>query len=70
MKKLNLERASKLLPHGSISEISFDVHIVQSTVSRILQGKNMKGADKVQDSVYKMLLKNKQEIEQLLAEYE
>lgn len=70
MKKLNLKEASKLLPHGSVAEISFDVHIVQSTVSRILQGKEMKGVDKVRNCVYKMLLENKQKIEELLSECE
>lgn len=69
MKKLNLKKASKLLPHGSVSEISFNVHIVQSTVSRILKGEELKGFDKVQDCVYKMLLENKHEIEKLLSEY-
>lgn len=68
MKKLNLEKASKLLPHGSVSAISFKVHIVQSTVSRILQGKEMKGTEQVRDCVYNMLLENKHKIENLLSE--
>lgn len=67
MEKLDLKKAATLLPHGSVAEISFNVRIVQSTVSRILQGKEMKGADKVKEHVYKMLMKQKCDIDELLS---
>lgn len=66
MRNFDLTKAASLLPHGSIAEISFNTRIVQSTVSRILQGNEMKGMDKVRDCVYQMLLKQKKEIESLL----
>lgn len=68
MKDLDLKKAAKLLPHGSVAEISFNVRIVQPTVSKILQGKEMKGADKVKIHVAKMLVELKKNIDEVLSE--
>lgn len=70
MKDLDLKKAAKLLPHGSVAEISFNVRIVQPTVSKILQGKEMKGADKVKLHVMKMLIELKKNIDEVLSESE
>ena len=66
MKEIDLKKASKLLPHGAIAEISFNTRIVQSTVSRILKGDNLKGRDKVKNSVVSMLQELRNDIDALL----
>lgn len=70
MKEMNLKKAAKLLPHGAIAEISFDIRISQSTVSRIIQGEKLKGADKVKSGIFKRLFLLKKDLENILSEFE
>lgn len=70
MKEINLKKAAKLLPHGAIAEISFDTRISQSTVSRIIQGEKLNGADKVKSRIFEMLSLLKKDLENVLSELE
>lgn len=66
MKEFDIIKASKLLPKGSVSDISFDTRIPQSTVSKILNGKETKDYLVVRKQVIKILLKVKEDISSVL----
>lgn len=66
MKEFNIIKASQLLPKGSVSAISFDTRIPQSTVSKILKGKEDKNSLIVKEQVLKILSKVREDIDYII----
>lgn len=66
MKGFDITKAAKLLPKGTVSNISFDTRISQSVVSKILNGKKSKEYLTIEKEVIKKLSSVKEEISCIL----
>ncbi|WP_026366879.1 hypothetical protein [Bacteroides sp. 14(A)] len=60
--KKDISQISKLLPKGSVNKISLITNIPQSTVSKTLRGKKLRGYEKVEEQAYIILKEVKEEL--------